>query len=804
MNSEFPDTSKQRLRVSIRGAVQGVGFRPFVYRLATSLDLVGWVKNTAQGVFIEVEGIAAVLENFLLRLESEKPPRSFIQSLESSFLDSVGYTSFVILPSEDSSQTGSSPKNALVLPDISTCPECLNDVFDPANRRYLYPFTNCTNCGPRFSIIEALPYDRPNTSMRGFAMCSECLQEYEDPRDRRFHAQPNACPACGPHLELWDQDGRVLSRRHEALQQAAQLLRQGQVVAIKGLGGFHLMVDGRNQEAVSLLRQRKRREEKPLALMFDRLESLTEECDIGELEKRLLLSPESPIVLLRKSRPSHSRLAEGIAPHNPYLGAMLPYTPLHHLLMRELGFPVVATSGNLSDEPICIDQHEALRRLKGIADYYLVHDRPIARHLDDSIARVLLGREQVLRRARGYAPLPIHVKPSLPSILAVGAHLKNTVAMSLGQEIFLSQHIGDLETPQALEAFQAVIESFKKLYDYTPAQIVCDLHPDYISSRYAHKSRLPITTVQHHFAHVAACMAENQLEGDLLGISWDGTGYGLDETVWGGEFIKFQNGGFERMAWFRPFRLPGGGKAVKEPRRSALGLFYELWGDALFEKTELLPVKAFTAAELSLIQGMLQKGINAPVTSSVGRIFDAVASLLGLRQLARFEGQAAMELEFLLDDIQCEETYPLNYFAGQQESKSPETNPPLPAILTSSASAAARDVKLGSGIIVDWGPLVEALLTDVERHTAAPVMAAKFHNTMVHAIIEVAEACGLERVVLTGGCFQNRYLTERAVFCLRQRGFRPYWHQRIPPNDGGIALGQVFAAALVQSKGSKD
>jgi hydrogenase maturation protein HypF len=459
--AEITNVESLRLRVAIRGAVQGVGFRPFVYRLATELGLTGWVNNSPQGVFIEVEGGKERLDSFLLRIEKEKPPRSFVQSLESSFLDPKGYPAFEIRESDESGE-----KVALVLPDISVCPDCLRDVFDPGNRRYLYPFTNCANCGPRFSIIEALPYDRANTTMKRFVMCDECSTEYANPLDRRFHAQPNACPKCGPHLELWDKQGGVRSSRRQALLGAADAIREGRVVAVKGLGGFHLVVDARSGEAVNRLRDRKRREEKPFALMFPSLEMIKEVCDVSDVEERLLLSPESPIVLLKRiktnPRPAITH-QQSIAPGNPYLGVMLPYTPLHHLLMAELDFPIVATSGNLSDEPICIDECEAVKRLDGVADLFLIHDRPIARHVDDSIARVMMGREMVLRRARGYAPLPVHFGQGLPACLATGAHLKSAVAISAGAGVFVSQHIGDLETSQAFDAFKRVISDLAPL-----------------------------------------------------------------------------------------------------------------------------------------------------------------------------------------------------------------------------------------------------------------------------------------------------------------------------------------------------
>ncbi len=807
-----------RVKIVIHGAVQGVGFRPFVYRLATELNAKGWVLNSAQGVFIEVEGAKEQLEEFLRRLQRDKPPRAFIQSLESVWLDPVGYTAFEIRHSDESGQ-----KTALILPDIATCPDCLREIFNPNDRRYRYPFTNCTNCGPRFSIIEALPYDRPNTTMRNFAMCPDCQAEYEDPTDRRFHAQPNACPVCGPHLELWDHQGTVLAQHDDALLHAAHAIRTGQIVAVKGLGGFHLICDARNDDAVQELRRRKHREEKPFALMYPTLNAVKEHCEVSELEERVLVSPESPIVLLRR-RPHPQPLsdaergvppfpsgkglgdrscpiAHSVAPRNPYLGIMLPYTPLHHLLMAELGFPVVATSGNLSDEPICTDEHEALEKLKTIADLFLVHNRPIARHADDSIVRIVAGRELVLRRARGFAPLPVRLRTvnSDPrTLLAVGAHLKNTIALSVGSNVFISQHIGDLETAEAFGAFQRVISDFERLYEARPSVIAHDLHPDYLSTKYAQQRALSRVGVQHHYAHVLACIAENELDGPVLGVSWDGTGYGLDGTIWGGEFLLATPESFTRVAHLRTFRLPGGEHAIKEPRRAALGALYELFGDALFPphpqplspprerarrfgatalsrrcctKTsrgargegaeKLAPLQSFSEHELKLLHTMLQRSLNSPLTSSAGRLFDAVASIVGLRQISRFEGQAAMELEFALHGIETQESYE---FALSKET-------------------------------LDWGPMLLSIVSDVRAGISVGKIAAKFHNTLVEMIVAVARRVGEERVVLTGGCFQNKYLMERAIARLGEEGFRVYWHQRIPPNDGGIALGQIVAAS---------
>ena len=897
-----------RLKLVVRGAVQGVGFRPFVFRLATGLQLAGWVNNSSQGAFIEVEGPRPTLEKFLLRIETEKPPHSFIQSLEASWLDAVGFKDFEIRESE----TGGG-KTALVLPDIAACPDCLREIFDPKNRRYHYPFTNCTNCGPRFSIIESLPYDRANTAMRKFTLCPQCQAEYDNPRDRRFHAQPNACPVCGPRLELWrsgvrqnaanfaskKNPPRSAERSYDALWAAVEAIRAGKIVAVKGLGGFHLMVDARNDRAVRLLRKRKHREEKPFALMFPLLESVKAHCEVSPLEERLLCSPEAPIVLLRRlARPHPGPLpsvfaelrrdraeAEGeggqerenlppslsesttaddltgekqigthdscflspgervrvrarvervflpiavsVAPNNPNLGAMLPYTPLHHLLLAALNFPVVATSGNLSDEPICTDECEALERLGGIADFFLVHDRPIVRHVDDSIVRVMLNRELVLRRARGYAPLPIQINTPHPSfhfrqgysgqaghslparrgegrgegiVLAVGAHLKNTVALSVGNQIFISQHIGDLETEPAHKAFRRVIADFEKLYEVKPQIIAADLHPDYLSTKYAREIVAQASSpagsggvraassgateqgcsvnsqagspryigVQHHIAHVLSCMAENEITPPVLGVSWDGTGYGLDGTVWGGEFFHVTDKSIGRIAHLRPFPLPGGDKAVKEPRRTALGLLHEISGNGVFQKKKLAPIAAFSAAELATLKTMLAKKLNSPLTSSVGRLFDAVASLTNLRQQTRFEGQAAMELEFALADVDTDETYSL----------------PL--------------VTRHPSLILDWSPMIEAILSDVQKGVAAGKISAKFHHALAEAVVTVAKRTGEPRVVLSGGCFQNRCLTERIVTRLREEKFSPYWHQRVPPNDGGIALGQVVAALREQ------
>ncbi len=771
-----------RLRVLIGGAVQGVGFRPFVFRLAKELALDGWIRNSTQGVQVEVEGPPAVIEKFLVRLRAEKPGPAYIGSLESTWLDPLNQRGFEI---RASAETG--VRTAFVLPDLATCQACRREIFDPTNRRFRYPFTNCTHCGPRFTIIEALPYDRSRTSMKSFPMCGRCRAEFEDPADRRFHAQPNACPDCGPQLELWDDTGSVRASQDRALRDAVSALRAGRIVAVKGLGGFHLMALAGHGEAVERLRRAKHREEKPFALMFPSVSQAAEVCEIGEAEEALLKSAEAPIVFLKK-RPGSTPagragwLCEAVAPGNPWLGIMLPYTPLHHLLMAELGRPLVATSGNRADEPICVEEHEALERLGGIAELFLVHNRPIVRHVDDSIVRVVGGREMVLRRARGYAPMPVPVRAGGPCVLAVGAHLKNTVALGMRGQVFLSQHIGDLETEQALTAFRRVIGDFEELYDERPEAVAADAHPDYLSTRHAAAMGRPVRIVQHHYAHIISCMLENELEPPVLGIAWDGTGYGTDGTVWGGEFFDVQADRCQRVAHLRPFRLPGGELAVKEPRRAALGVLYELGGAALLERTDVAAVRAWAPVERRLLKRMLERGVNAPLTSSVGRLFDAVAAILGLREVTHYEGQGAMELEFMLADDASDDAYPVRLCEAEQGSAvDPEKDPVV------------AGVQLAVRWTVDWGEMISRTLADLADGVARQTIAARFHNGLAEAMVQVARHLGRERVVLSGGCFQNKYLLERSLQRLRKEGFRPYWHQRIPPNDGGIALGQVGA-----------
>jgi hydrogenase maturation protein HypF len=765
-----------RMRLTIGGAVQGVGYRPFVYRVAVGLGLRGWVKNSASGVILEVEGAEEALRTLRERIEHGAPAGSHVASVEAVWLDAVGHEGFEILESE----TGKAGQ-VWVRPDVATCEACVGEILDPANRRHGYAFTNCTYCGPRYSIMESVPYDRARTTMKGFVMCAACKAEYDDPGDRRFHAQPNACPECGPQLAYWNVDGRVLGEKSEALTLAVECLKSGRVLALKGLGGFQLLVDAGSEEAVRRLRSRKHREEKPLALLFPGLEAVKQVCLATAAEVGLLRAPEAPIVLLQRRTDASGGLAESVAPGNPWLGVMLPYTPLHHLLLQALGRPVVATSGNVSDEPICIDEREALERLGSIADGYLVHDRPIARHVDDSIVRIVAGREMVMRRARGYAPLPVRVKIPLAAgvgpVLALGGQMKNAVALGSGSEIYLSQHIGDLENALALAAFGRVCADLPRLLEVAPRLVMTDLHPEYLSTKQALRMGLPCRGVQHHYAHVLACMAENELEGPVLGFAWDGTGWGPDGTIWGGESLLATLQGFRRFAALRPFPLPGGDRAVREPRRAALGMLWELKGTDLLEFADLPPVKAFGPGELEVLRSALARGVNSPRTSSMGRLFDAVAAFGGLRQRMTFEAQAAMELEWVTEHDAMRDPYLME----------------LRRAHSSVAIAGDQLTEHQPEWWIDWEPMIRRVMEDVRAGVGPGIISARFHGCLAKLLVKLAERAGLDQVVLTGGCFQNRVLLEEGIAGLRGSGYRVYWPQRVPAGDGGIALGQAVA-----------
>jgi hydrogenase maturation protein HypF len=791
----MPDASRPtdacRLAITVRGVVQGVGFRPFLYNAARSRGLVGWVRNASGTVHLEVQGPSEAIRSFCDALHHSPPPQSRIEAIdvrEIPCVDNWAQTFEILASAADGTRRPTVPA------DLTTCDQCLAEVRTPGERRYRYPFTNCTNCGPRWSIIVDLPYDRPRTSMAAFAMCPDCEAEYLDPADRRFHAQPIACPACGPSLKLLDRQGRPLSTADEALRQAAAAVVEGEVLALKGLGGFQLIVDATNRDVVATLRRRKRRPSKPFAVMLASMEEVRRWCDASEEEEQLLRSVQAPIVLLRRKdegwlaaerseapaiepgllrwdslRSTHPTLAEEVAPGNPYLGVMLPYTPLHHLLLEAIGRPVVCTSGNLSEEPMAIETSEAIERLGQIADLYLVHNRPIVRPVDDSVARVAADGVQLLRRARGYAPSPVRLGLPSSTILAVGGHLKNTVALSLDGEVVLSPHVGDLDNVLGVEVHERAVRDLVGFFQAAPEIVACDVHPDYASTRHAErlaaKWGVPLVRVQHHHAHVAAAMAEHGFEGPVLGLSWDGTGYGPDGTVWGGEFLVCHRGEYNRFAHLRTFPLPGGDRATREPRRSALGLLFELLGD---EAAELV-ANWFTPAELRSLVSMLNRPQLNPRTSSMGRLFDALACLCGMATVIDFEGQAAMALEFAADTSH-DESYPLPL------AVSPATGRVEPTV-------------------VDWAPLVQAVLADRAAEVPAAAISARFHNALAALAVDVARHWGGRQVILTGGCFQNALLTERVRNSLLKAGFEVYTHRLVPPGDGGIALGQVFVAA---------
>ena len=758
----------KRLRLDVRGGVQGVGFRPFVYRLAQELGLGGWVRNDTRGVRIEVEGPEAALQAFGARFDAELPPRAFVQERRDAWIEPVGEHAFRI----ETSASGEAP-TAVVLADGAPCADCLREVRDPEDRRYRYPFTNCTNCGPRFSIVTGLPYDRPNTTMRSFTMCTDCREEYEDPRDRRFHAQPNACPACGPAARLFDADDVTLATGHEAIGRAADAVRAGRILAFKGVGGFLLVCDAANEAAVARLRARKHRLEKPLALLVRDVAAAQALCVVPPAAIARLGSPEAPILLLE--RRADARVAEAVAPGMPTLGVMLPSSPLHDLLLAEVGRPLVATSGNRSDEPICTDDAEARARLGAIADLFLGHDRPIARHVDDGVEWLVGGQAAVVRRARGRAPLPVRLRAPVPPVLALGGHLKNTIALAVGDQVFVSQHIGDLDTLEARGAFEAVVRDFLAMYRVAPVALAHDLHPDYGSTRWADGlarqappwaaglAALPRVRVQHHHAHLAACLAEHGHAGPALGITWDGTGDGGDGTVWGGECLLGDARAVRRVAHLRPFRLPGAERAVLEPRRVAAALLHAAGHDPF----EALPEEGFTKMERGVVRRMLDDGLAAPVTTSAGRLFDGVAALLDLRARVGFEGQAAIAVETAARAAPAE--------VGAYE---------LPVV---EGESGAR--------VLDWAPTLAQLLEDRRRGTPVATMARRFHHALVEGLVGVAEAVGEPTVALSGGCFLNRILLEGALDRLRAAGFDVLHHVEVPPGDGGIALGQVAVAA---------
>jgi hydrogenase maturation protein HypF len=756
---------KERRGIAVQGIVQGVGFRPFVHGLAARLGLAGLVRNRTGGVWIEVEGDTTALDRFYAELSQHPPPLARIAGISWESQDVRGDGRFRIEAS-DASATGP----VFVSPDVATCDDCLRELFDPNDRRYLYPFLNCTNCGPRLTIVTGAPYDRERTTMASFALCPRCRAEYEDPANRRFHAQPTACAACGPALELRDSAGQRIDTG-DPVAAVANCLRDGQIVAFKGLGGYHLACDARNPAAVVRLRTRKHRDEKPFALMVADAETAARLCQVAPDERDLLQSVARPIVLLRKRLPTE--VADSVAPGNPFLGVMLPYTPLHHLLLKMLdGMPLVMTSGNRSDEPIAYTDDDARQRLVGIADVFLTHNRPIHVRCDDSVTRCVGGAELPLRRSRGYAPQPIALPFECPvPILAVGGQLKGTFALGRGRDAFLSHHLGDLDHYQSFRAFSRDIQLYEELFALSPELMAHDRHPDYASTRYAieRASRASgparLTAVQHHHAHMASCMAEHGLTGPVLGVTLDGAGFGLDGAVWGGEFLIGDYREFRRAAHLRYVPLPGGDQAIREPWRMALAHLVDAGCPESVLRERVSPV------ELRTVRHMLDRRLNAPLTSSAGRLFDAVASLAQTRDRVTYEGQAAVELEWLATDVPADGAYPFDLVEG--------------------VSTAPLEI--------DTRPLIHALVREVQQGTAAATMARRFHTTMVEMMAAVCarirKQTAVNTVVLSGGVFLNALLTVEVVERLSQEGFHAYRHRLVPPNDGGLSLGQLAVAA---------
>jgi hydrogenase maturation protein HypF len=766
-----------RSRFTVRGVVQGVGFRPFVYQLAVSLGLSGWVLNSSRGVVIEVEGESANLSEFGRRLVAEAPPLSQIHSLEAEQIPPIGEVGFAIRESRE--QDVPSP----VIPaDVAICSACAAEMDNPTDRRHNYPFINCTDCGPRFTIIEGIPYDRERTTMRVFTMCPQCRAEYQDPRTRRFHAEPNACPACGPHVWINSSPPAELSLEASlaAVHKAAELLRSGSIVAIKGLGGFHLACDARNSQAVARLRSRKRRAAKPFAVMCRDTDEVRRLCVVSTEEEKHLKSPQSPILLLRK-RPN-CELAPEVAPDNLYLGVMLPYTPLHRLLMKHSPPTLVMTSGNLSEEPIAHDNDEARKRLSGIADEFLLHNRPILSPCDDSVARVFRGELCLIRRSRGFVPKSIPLPMDGPDILACGAEQKNTFCIARGGLAVLSQHIGDMENAETIDYFERAVRHFRNLFRANPDVVAHDMHPGYHSTTFARlhseSTGARLVAVQHHHAHIVSCMVEHGLEGPVIGVAFDGTGYGTDGTVWGGEFLVVDYSSFQRFGRLRLVALPGSEAAIRRPHRMAYAHLLDTFG-----KEEAAKIASDLLADLSkeerqVVEIQIARGINSPTTSSAGRLFDAVSSLLGFRGEADYEGHPAVHLEMLAES-DSEPTAPLPYAVQHLDEQ----------------------------FVIDTRPIIREVVLRIRAGQSPESIAAAFHATLAEAIADVcrriSEETGLNTVCLSGGCFQNALLLDKTINRLTEKGLTAYWQCAVPPNDGGLSLGQVAVARAVVAPASQ-
>jgi hydrogenase maturation protein HypF len=753
---------KVRRQIEVAGIVQGVGFRPYIYRLAIERNLCGNVSNSPSGVTIEVQGPLEAVDEFVRRLPAEAPPLSHITEVRVHEVSCNLDRDFRIV----ATQRGA-PVRTLISPDVSICSDCLRELLDPRDRRHRYPFINCTNCGPRFTIVRDIPYDRPYTSMAAFRMCPACQAEYDDPRDRRFHAQPNACWHCGPQVELWDRQGRNMFSKDPIAEAAAGLVA-GQVVAVKGLGGFHLAVDAANPAAVALLRERKRRVEKPFAVMVPCLEAVADFCIVNEAAAKAMSSPQHPIVLLPKL--SRGAVADAVAPGNRYLGVFLPYAPLHHLLFADGGFQaLVMTSGNLSEEPIAIDNGEAVERLRELADCFLVHDRPILRRCDDSVVRIVDNKVRQLRRSRGFVPVPVFLKDELPPILAVGGELKNTVCLTQGKHAFLSQHIGDLENLDSYGFFEEAIEHLQCILEIKPQIVAYDLHPGYFSTKWALAQKsVRLLGVQHHHAHIASCMAENHLEGKVIGFALDGTGYGTDGNIWGGEVMIAGYEGFQRSAHFDYIPMPGGDQAIREPWRMAVAYLFRHFGREFLKRRGAF-VKSLDPSQLEVVLGMIEGNVNSPRTSSCGRLFDAVAALVGVRSRVNYEAQAAIELEMAMDERDDEAGY-------------------------------LMDLKVqNNSRIIDTRPAFGQILKDLEQGTPVAAISRRFHNALIDVFTRLAglirAESGLTSVCLSGGTFHNSYLLTGLQTQLEKSGFKVYTHSEVPAGDGGLSLGQAVIAA---------
>jgi hydrogenase maturation protein HypF len=752
-------------RVQVRGIVQGVGFRPFVYQLAEDYQLCGHVANTSSGVDIHVEGNPIRIEAFIDAIRTQAPPLAQITGVESRPAQTKNDTAFQIISSRQGNRS-----STLISPDVAICADCLRELRDPQDRRYGYPFINCTNCGPRYTIIDEVPYDRPKTSMRHFRMCSACQAEYDNPRNRRFHAQPNACHECGPQVAVHGPKGRFL-RAEDAIRETVRLLADGKIAAVKGLGGYHLAVDATNQAAVERLRRRKQREEKPLALMAPDLTTVRTFALIDADESEVLTSPQRPIVLLRKLLPNP--IAPAVSPRNAWFGVMLPYTPLHYRLLAHGFTALVMTSGNLSEEPIAIANRDAGKRLAPIADVIMMHDREIYLRCDDSIVRKTDGVTRFLRRSRGYVPTPVFLRRRQPAILACGAELKNTVCFLKEDKAFLSQHIGDLENLATYDFFQATIAHLQRILDISPEALACDLHPDYLSTRYAQqRDDRPLFQVQHHHAHIVSVMAENHLEDQVIGLAFDGTGFGPDGTIWGGEVLLAEAGRFERAAFLSPVPMPGSAAAIREPWRMAVSYLAHTF-DGRFRDLDLPFMQSIDLRQADILVAMGRQGINAPLTSSLGRLFDGVAALIGLRHQVAFEGQAAMELEMTIDTDD-----PMSYDYGWQT--------------------------VGDSRCIEIAPIIEGVVTDLAQGVSGPIISRRFHTTLTMLFTalcrEIRRETGLNRVALSGGVFQNVVFSTALAHRLEKAGFRVYTQRLVPANDGGLSLGQAVAAAAMAAR----